>query len=76
MLPPGLGSISGGAGGLSADLGGGPSGADGGTAGAGGQVFNFAPPIHVQEQEALKQTLTGPLMIVAALGAVWILARR
>lgn len=76
MLPGGIGAISGGAGGVAPDLSS-TSGADGGQAGGGGgQVFNFAPPIHVQQQQALTETISGPLMILAALGAVWILARK
>lgn len=75
---PGLpgGGISSGGGAIAPDLSAGPSSAEGGQSGAGGQVFNFAPPVHVQEQQALEQTITKPLMIIAALGVVWVLARR
>jgi hypothetical protein len=76
MALPSFGAISGGQGGVQPDLSAGPSNASGGHAGAGGQVFNFAPPVHVQEQQAIQQTITTPLLILAALGAVWILARR
>lgn len=76
MLPGGIGAISGGQGGVAPDLSS-TSGADGGQAGGGGgQIFNFAPPVHVQQQQAFKETITSPLMIVAALGAVWLLTRR
>lgn len=76
MALPSFGAISGGQGGVSADLSA-KSGAEGGWAGGGGgQVFNFAPPVHVQQQQALNQTLTGPMIAVAALGIVWLFTRK
>ena len=76
MALPSFGAISGGQGGVSPDLSAGPSSAGGNRAGgAGGQVFNFAPPVAVQQTGAFGEAVAKPLMLLALVGVVWALSR-